>query len=148
MATDTFREKLRDYRARVHKVADGQGVRVDDIRREQRDEQTVAKQVTDVMNTTVPIPRRALPVVDNPVLGSFDGINREFTLSQQPGSADNIVVGVVTQSTGTVNFPTRTDHPAPGSGSWWFDGNMMIRVGAGDIQSALDRVFAVYLRKE
>lgn len=145
---DTFREKLRDYRARVFQNAAAQGVQVQDIRREDRTEQTVGKQITDLVNTTTPVPFRGRLMLDNPVLGTFDGINLEFTLSEQPRGADTLIVGVITQSTGTVNFPTRGTHPAPGGGSFFFDGNITIRIGAGDIASALDRVFAVYLRKE
>lgn len=145
---DTFREKLRAYRATVHGTARAQDVLVDDIRREQRSESLVGKQVTDIMNTTAPTPRRGRLMLDNPVLGTFDGLNLEFTLSERPEGASNIVVGVVTAASGTVNFPTRGTHPAPGSGSWWFDGLQTIRIGAGDITAPQDRVFAVYIRKE
>ena len=145
---DTFREQLRDYRARVFQKAKDVGIVTEDIRREQRTEATVGKQITDLMNTTTPTPRRGRTVVDNPVTGTFDGINHEFLLSQPVAGTENLAIGVVSQATGTVNFPTRTTHPAPGSGSFWFDGDQTIRVGAGDLTSALDRVFAVYPRKE
>lgn len=145
---DTIREKIRRYNTDVNARASQQGVLVDDVRREKRGSRTVGNMVTTLANETVPLLRRDRMVVDNPVGGSFDGINLEFTLSQPVAGAANLVVGVVTQASGTVNFPTRTDFPAPGSGSFWWDGNQIIRVGQGDITSAQDRVFAVYPRKE
>lgn len=147
MATDTIREQLRDYRSGSNRDALKLGIAVEDIRREKRGERTVQGQVRTMANESTPLPRRDRIVVDNPVNGSFDGINREFTLSQDVGGAANLAVGVVTAASGTVNFPTRTDHPAPGGGSFWFDGDQTIRIGEGDITDAADRVFAVYPRR-
>jgi hypothetical protein len=148
MVADTFREQILAYRAGLYSRAQKLGVKVEDIRREQRNPLVVGAQLSDLINTNTPLPGRERIVVDNPVFGSFDGINREFTLSQTCAGPVLLAVGVTTQSTGTTNFPTRTDHPAPGSGSFWFDGDQTIRIGAGDILSAADRVFAVYIRKE
>lgn len=139
---------MRDFRATQNKRHQGLGGRIEDIRREKRGTRTVGTQVDKQITDSYAIPGRERLVVDNPVDGSFDGINKEFTLSQPVDNGKNLVVGVVTQSTGTVNFPTRTEHPAPGSGSYWFDGDKTIRVGDGDISSASDRVFAVYIRRE
>lgn len=145
---DTIRERLLAYRHGVARRYQELGGKLADVRREKRGERTVGLMLTKGINTALPYPGRERQVVDNPVLGSFDGINLEFTLSQDVENAANLAVGVVTQSTGTVNFPTRTDHPAPASGSFWFDGDQTIRIGQGDIESAADRVFAVYIRRE
>lgn len=145
---DSIRERLRAYRTGVYTRAQQLGVKVADVRREKRGARTVSHMLTQLINDAAPVPGRERLVIDNPVGGSFDGINLEFTLSQSCASPANLAVGVVTQSTGTVNFPTRTDHPAPASGSFWFDGDQIIRIGQGDITDAADRVFAVYLRRE
>lgn len=145
---DTTREQLRDFRARQYQRSADLGVRIEDLRREKRGLRTVGAMLNNQITDNAPLPGRERLVVDNPVDGSFDGINKEFTLTQPVDTGKNLVVGVVTQATGTVNFPTRTDHPAPGSGSYWFDGDKTIRIGDGDITSSLDRVFAVYIRRE
>lgn len=145
------RQDLRTRRAELNARSKQKGINIDDLKKENRSPAALSAQVHLLTNEPSGRLSRERVREDFPVIGSFDGINKEFTItapvlaSVVGGVGTNIRVYHTVQSTGTTTALTRTAHPAPSAGSFWFDGVQTIRVG--EAPQIMDALFAVYLTR-
>lgn len=138
----TPRDQVLAARAETIARAKARGVNVEDIAREDRDPRTVDTQLLQTLNGGMPTVGRGTLQTDLPPRGTFDGVNVDFTLSRQPIGLKLKVLFCV-QGTGTLTELARSSNTAPPPGSFYFDGNVAIRVGVPP--QVNDNLAAVYV---
>lgn len=93
------------------------GVNVDDMRRDNRRPIAMMESIQALINDGVQRPTRHQTMFDIPLLGTYDGVNTTFELSEDAASELNVEIGFVQQSTGTFTRLTHSDAAAPSAGS-------------------------------
>lgn len=145
------RQELRTRRSELNARSKQKGINIDDLRKENRSPGALNAQVHLLTNEPSGRLSRERLREDFPLIGAFDGINMEFTITAPVlasvigGLGTNIRVYHTVQSTGTTTALTRTSHPAPAAGSFWFDGVQTVRVG--EPPGVMDALFAVYVTR-
>jgi hypothetical protein len=120
----TLREKVRAARADVLRVAGELGINVDEERKQEgANIKTLTHDATKLINEPVPIVARSRQIIDNPVLGTFNGANTTFTLTF-PVSGNEIQVIYGKASAITTTPLTRGASNPPPTNSFYFDGTV------------------------
>lgn len=138
------RDTILSGRAEVIDRAKVRGRNVEDILRESRNPRVVQDQLLRTMNDSMPTIGRTRLQTDLPPLGVFDGLNTDFTLSRQVLGM-NISVSWCVQGTGTLTELERSSNATPPPGSFFYDGNVLIRLGQAP--AGADNVQATYLTR-
>lgn len=111
------RDEIRANRNATFRKGRERGVNVDDMRKDNRRPVAMMESVQALINDGVQRPTRHQTMFDIPLLGTYDGVNTTFELSEDAASELNVEIGFVRQSTGTFTRLTHSDASAPSVGS-------------------------------
>ena len=141
----TLRETIRAARNEVLRLAGQQGQNLDEERKQKgANIRTLTHAATKLVNEAVPVVARSRLVVDNPVIGTFDGANTSFTLSF-PVSGNEIQVIFGDVSAGTTAPLVRSNVNPPSVGGFYFDGGVNKKVIVVNTPpEVVDALMAVY----
>ncbi len=113
----TQREIVRAQRNESLKKAREHGVDIDDFRKENRTVIAMVDQAQKLINDGVQRPTRHQTVFDVPLLGTYDGVNATFELSEDASSVLNTEIVFFRASPPQAERLTHTDAGAPSAGS-------------------------------
>lgn len=125
----TIRQQTRISRATRNQRAADKGVSLDNLKKENRSTQALAKDITMLTNESIPrLGSRQRLIQEDPPAGAFDGVNKDYTLSEKVLFND-LKVGHMKASGPSYTRLDRTSSTAPAAGQFYFDGVSLIRVG-------------------
>ncbi len=138
----TRRQTIRAARAETFNKMRERGVNLDDMPKDKPIASTLAT-AQALINDGVQRPTRHSIRTDNPIIGTFDGVNKTFTLTERAQSVLNTVVLFLHTDSGQVEVLTHSDAGAPSAGSCRITLPQTIELG--EAPASTDVVLAVYL---
>lgn len=140
----TQRELIRAQRAESFARARVRGVNIDDFRKENRTVVAMLDQAQKLINDGIQRPTRHQTVFDVPLLGTYDGVNRTFELSEDAASELNVEIGFMHASPPMFERLTHTDAGAPSVGSVRIELPRTIIVG--EAPGVTDKLVGFYIK--
>jgi len=139
----TLRDDVEGARAEILQRARDMGLSIEDYLQQVGNARGATYQLTTLINGAGPVPGRYRTQLDHPVLGTFDSISTEFTLTSTP-QTNNLAVVHVVQATGVSTPLSPTDNSNPPAGSFNWNGT---RLKVGLAPAAADSLMAFYLTR-